>query len=129
MACSGQVYGLNGSVTLATKEDEDTFFSHDLIRIRPSNAIRPGYLFAFLGHPDVGQPLVIRNAYGSSVPHLDPQDVSQTPVARLGLDLENTIADLAEESSVLWAEANEVEQKIGEAANSIIADFTGLSSP
>jgi len=77
----------------------------------------------------VGQPLVIRNAYGSSVPHLDPQDVSQTPVARLGLDLENTIADLAEESSVLWAEANEVEQKIGEAANSIIADFTGLSSP
>ena len=35
MACSGQVYGLNGSVTLATKHHENYFFSHDLIRIAP----------------------------------------------------------------------------------------------
>ena len=51
MACSGQVYGLNGSVTLSTKHGESFFFSHDLIRIPPrSDAVRPGYLFANLGH-------------------------------------------------------------------------------
>ena len=41
MACSGQVYGLNGSVLLATKRDEDYFFSHDLIRTAPrTDAVR-----------------------------------------------------------------------------------------
>ena len=44
MACSGQVYGINGSVCIATEWHESKVITHDLIRIVPSEAIRPGYL-------------------------------------------------------------------------------------
>lgn len=124
MACSGQVYGLNGSVTLATEHDENFFFSHDLIRIAPKpEAIRSGYLYAYLGHPDIGQQLVKRTAYGSSVPHIDPGDVEDLEVARLPERLENKIADLAEEASRLRAEASSIERDIAESAEEIISDF------
>lgn len=124
MACSGQVYGLNGSVTLATKADEEYFFSHDLIRIAPKlGCIRPGYLFAFLGHPELGRPLVLRNAYGSSVPHLEPADVGKIPIPRFNAQIEDEIADLAERASALRAEARETEKRIGDEASQLVSSF------
>jgi hypothetical protein len=124
MACSGQIYGLNGSVTLATEFDEGFFFSHDLIRIAPKlDSIRSGYLFAYLGHPEIGQLLVKRNAYGSSVPHIDPGDVERIPVARLSEAQEDEIADLAEEASRRRAEADHVEREIAAEADGIITSF------
>lgn len=124
MACSGQIYGLNGSVTLATKHDENYFFSHDLIRIAPDkNKIRSGYLFAYLGHPDIGQALVKRVAYGSSIPHIDPADVASLPVPRLSEAKEAEIADLAERASELRAEAAALERQVGEQADNIITTF------
>ena len=126
MACSGQVYGLNGSVTLATRRDESYFFSHDLIRIVPrSEAIRPGYLFAYLGHPDVGRVLLKRAAYGSSVPHIDPGDVEDLPIARLSRSKENQIADLAAKASQSSAEATEAEQQLARKANDLVESFLG----
>ncbi len=124
MACSGQVYGLNGAVTLATKHDEQYFFSHDLIRIAPrSKLIRPGYLYAYLGHPDIGSVLAKRAAYGSSVPHIDPGDAGEIPVARLTEASENEIADLAEQASQLNAEAAGIERQIGRSAEEIVELF------
>ena len=124
MACSGQVYGLNGSVTLATKHDESFFFSHDLIRIAPrSDAVRPGYLFAYLGHRALGRVLAQRTAYGSSVPHIDPGDVEDIPVGRLTAQQENEIAELAEEASRLNAEAAELERAIGRQADEVVKNF------
>ena len=124
MACSGQVYGLNGGVTLATKHDESFFFSHDLIRIAPRHdAIRPGYLFAYLGHRALGRILSQRTAYGSSVPHLDPGDVEDIPVGRLATEKEDKIADLAEEASRLNAEAAEMERTIGREADAVVNGF------
>lgn len=121
MACSGQVYGLNGAVTLATKHDEQYFFSHDLIRIAPrSELIRSGYLFAYLGHSDLGGVLAKRAAYGSSVPHIDPGDVGDIPVARLTEARENEIADLVEQASQLNAEAAGIERQIGRTAEGIV---------
>ncbi len=124
MACSGQVYGLNGSVTLATKHDESFFFSHDLIRIAPRiDTIRPGYLFAYLGHQELGRILAQRTAYGSSVPHLDPGDVENVLIGRLAAQQENRIADLAEEASRLNAEAAELERTIGRQADEVVRRF------
>lgn len=124
MACSGQIYGLNGSVTLATSHDENFFFSHDLIRIAPdTNAIRPGYLFTFLGHPTIGQTLVRRVAYGSSIPHLDPNDIADLPVPRLNAKKEEKIADLAEQASNLRAEAAALERQAGDIAEQAITKF------
>ena len=124
MACSGQVYGLNGSVTLATKHDESFFFSHDLIRIAPRrDAVRPGYLFAYLGHRALGRVLAQRTAYGSSVPHIDPSDVEDVPVGRLTAKQENEIADLVEEASRLNAEASAIERALGRQADVVVNRF------
>ena len=88
MACSGQVYGLNGSFALMTKKHEHAFFSHDLGRIIPKHElIRPDYLFTVLGHPKLGRPLVIRNAYGTSIPRLEPTDIAAFPVVLLSSTL------------------------------------------
>jgi hypothetical protein len=124
MACSGQVYGLNGSVALMTKRHESSFLSHDLIRIVPNAAkIRAGYLYTALGHPTLGRPLVIRNGYGTSIPHLDPDDVSAVPVVRLGKDAEDAIADLAEASARARGEADILENGITDEATAIVSGF------
>src|SRR5574338_146006 len=124
MTCSGQVYGLNGSVALMTKQHEQAFFSHDLVRIVPKqDAIWPGYLFTVLGHPQLGRPLVIRNAYGTSIPHLDPSDVAAIPVVRLSPMLEDKIADRMEESVKLRADADELENELAADAEAIIDRF------
>jgi len=122
MACSGQVYGLNGSVSLMTKRHEDAFFSHDLIRIIPRvDNVRPGYLFTALGHPELGRPLVIRNAYGTSIPHLDPEDVRNIPIVRLGKEKENQIADIMEHAIELRVEADATENALAERAERLLA--------
>lgn len=124
MACSGQVYGLNGSVALMTKQHEHAFFSHDLVRIIPkTETIRPGYLFTVLGHPKLGRPLVIRNAYGTSIPHLDPADVAAIPVVRLSPSHEDEIADRMEEAVKLRADADELENELAADAEAIIDRF------
>lgn len=124
MACSGQIYGLNGSVALATEQHEGAFFSHDLIRIIPQHdRIRSGYLFAALGHPTLGRPLVIRNAYGTSIPHLDPADVAATPIVRLGHEVEDRLADLMEEAVALRATADRLENEMAVEAEGIIDRF------
>ncbi len=126
MACSGQVYGLNGSVALMTKRHETAFFSHDLVRIVPKlDEIRPGYLFTALGHPELGRPLVIRYAYGTSIPHLEPSDVATFPLVRLESALESRIADRMEEAVNLRAEADALENEITAEAEALIDRFIG----
>jgi hypothetical protein len=124
MACSGQTYGLNGSVGLADQRHESYFFSHDIVRIIPNlSRIRSGYLYAALGHPRFGRPLVIRHAYGTSIPHLDPGDVASIPIVRLDKLKENEIADKMERAVVLRAEADELENAMAEGADTLIEDF------
>jgi restriction endonuclease S subunit len=124
MACSGQVYGLNGSVMLLTKKHESIFLSQDLIRIIPRvDRIRPGYLCVALGHQKIGRPLVIRNAYGTSIPHIDPQDIGDFPVVRLDENIENEIADCMEGAVKLRSEADELEEEMVNDAESVVDRF------
>lgn len=124
MACSGQTYGLNGSVALMTDKHENAFFSHDLIRMIPKrDRIRPGYLFMVLGHPTLGRPLVIRYAYGTSIPHLEPTDIANFPVVRLGEREEGEIADRAEKAVACRAEADELENDIAAEAEGLMERF------
>lgn len=121
MACSGQTYGLNGSVALMTKWHEKAFLSHDLVRIVPNTEqVRAGYLYTALGHPTLGRPLVIRNAYGTSIPHLEPSDIAMTPIVRLSNNLENLIADKAEKAVALRAEADQLENKMTDRATILV---------
>lgn len=124
MACSGQTYGLNGSVALMTEPHENAFFSHDLVRIiADKSKIRAGYLFTVLGHPQLGRPLVIRNAYGTSIPHLDPEDVAAIPVVRLPESVENKIADLMERAVALRASADVLENHVTKRASDLNDKF------
>ncbi|WP_243050844.1 hypothetical protein [Dyella sp. RRB7] len=124
MACSGQTYGLNGSVALMTEEHEQAFFSHDLVRIIPDKrVIDPGYLFTVLGHPDLGRPLVIRNAYGTSIPHLDPSDVADIPIVRLERELEVEIGRKMINSVKKRAEASDLERQLASRATHEINSF------
>jgi len=67
------------------KHHEQYMLSHDLVRIIPDwKRIRPGYLFVTFGQPRFGRPLVIRQAYGTSIPHLDPGDVASIPIVKVG---------------------------------------------
>lgn len=129
MACSGQTYGLNGSVCLATEAHSGTFFSHDLIRIRPKkDGPRAGYIATALSHPALGRPLLIREAYGTSIPHLDPNDVAAFPVVRLGKEAEGEIADLAEQAAAERARAEVLERELAEQAEVVISKFLMLPS-
>ncbi len=129
MACSGQVYGMNGAAAIMTTHHENVFFSHDLIRIVPDLLkIRAGYLLVALTHPTHGRPLLIRAAYGTSIPHLDPGDVSDFPVARMNRNQEEKIADLVEESAKQWAEADALERQMATNATEIIDTFVRSGS-
>lgn len=124
MACSGQVYGLNGAAALMTEHHENIFFSHDLIRIiADCSKIRAGYLLVTLTHRTHGRPLLIRAAYGTSIPHLDPGDVADFPVVRVDEADESAIADLSEASAKARAEADVLERDIARDAGAIIERF------
>jgi len=124
MARSGQVYGMNGAVALMTNHHKNIFMSDDFIRIIPDETrIRSGYLLVALSHRIHGRPLLIRNAYGTSIPHLDPADVADFPVIRLGPAQEDAIADLAEESAKARSEADALERALAEDAGTEIDRF------
>ncbi len=110
MACSGQLYGLNGSVILATDWHEEKIVSNHVLRIVPdTQKIRAGYLQMALGHPSVGRPLVLRCAFGTEVPEIDAGELTAFPVARLAAAQENAIADRVERASLLRMKADEKE--------------------
>jgi hypothetical protein len=107
-----------------TEHHENVFFSHDLIRIIPDDRkARAGYLLVALTHPTHGRPLLIRAAYGTSIPHLDPSDVSDFHVARLDRSVEDKIADLAEAAAKCWADADALEREMAHEASAVIDAF------
>lgn len=110
MACSGQKYGIIGRALMLTENHEGLFGSHDLLRLVVDDAkIRSGYLLTFLNDPALGRPYVVRNAYGTSIPHLDSSDVQAIKIPRLDDENESAIADLMDESVRLSAEADRME--------------------
>jgi len=112
MACSGQIYGLNGSVVLADTWHENKIVSNHVIRIIPrdgNDGIRPGYLQMVLGHPSLGRPLVCRLAFGSEVPEIASGDLAEFPVVRLDYGIEAEIAEHVEQASHLRMQADNEE--------------------
>ncbi len=112
MACSGQKYGILGRALMLTSNHEGLFGSHDLMRIVVDESkIRPGYLLAFLNDPLYGRPYVVRNAYGTSIPHLDSSDIQEVRIPRLDDADEKAIANLMDESVRLSAQADALENE------------------
>ena len=112
MVRSGQKYGLLGRVMEITENHRGVFGSDDPIHIKPDESkIRTGYLLAFLNDPAFGRPSIVRNAYGTSIPHLDVKDIKKIDVPRLGADVESAIADLMDKSVSTSAKADRLENE------------------
>lgn len=109
MACSGQIYGINGQTALATPWHEEKVITQHILRIIPLPLIRSGYLQAVLSHPTLGRPLVISRAHGTSVPELAPADIESLPIPRLNPEIEAEIADAVEQAAILRMEADQHE--------------------
>lgn len=124
MPCSGQVYGNIGHVVIATDWYVGKVLTNHILRIVPkADGVRPGYLQCVLGHPTLGRPLVIRFAFGSSVPEIASEDISTIPVPRLTSSIEDEIADLMESSADSRTKADEIEEEIAAAAETLIDRF------
>lgn len=129
MSRSGQIYGLIGSATLAGRRHEDRIVSDDVIRIAPKRTTcRAGYLIMAVGHPKLGRPRTKALSYGSSIPHIEVDDVRGFEIPRLDASLEDEIADLVEEAARLRDEADELETEIADAAEVVVAEFLARTS-
>jgi hypothetical protein len=125
LARSGQTYGLNGSVVLATEALQDKVISDHVIRIAPGPdaKFRVGYLHVALSHPVLGRPLVKSIAYGSSIPEIDPGDFGAFTVVRLAEKEEDALAGLAEEAALQRAKADMLEREVANEAGQLIGKF------
>lgn len=124
MACSGQVYGLNGRTMLLTNAHDGLFGSHDLIRIAPDeNAVHTGYLLLVLGNPTFGRPLAIRHAYGTSIPHLDPVDIRKLPIPRFDEETERRLGEKMIRATELKAVADAQENEVTDLAETVLEKF------
>lgn len=128
MSRSGQVYGLLGSVAMATEQHAGKVVSDDVIRIAPSDGLRPGYLYVAISHSELGRPRAKALAYGSSIPHVEVEDLKAFSIPRLAPELEEQISDLAEDAFKLWSEGDEIENEIAELAETVISDFLARKS-
>lgn len=127
MACSGQTYGLLGRTVILTQDHRDVFGSHDLIRITPDDKLmRTGYLHTALSHEQLGRPLVVRHASGTSIPHLDPVDIRTVQIPRFSTSAEDEIADLAEEATKMSQRADQAETTAITAATALVEDVVGV---
>jgi hypothetical protein len=113
MACSGQVYGINGTVVLANEWHEGKILSNHIMRIvpDPDAGVRRGYLQMALGHPSIGRPLILRWAFGSGVPEISPEDILDVPIVRLARRDEDEIATMVERASELRLLADRIENE------------------
>ncbi len=125
LARSGQIYGINGSLTLANAAHEGKVISDHVIRIAPNadQCIRTGYVYVALSHPTLGRPLVKALAYGSSIPEIEVADMEKLGVVRISSADEGAIADLAEQGAALLAKADLLENDIATDAETIIDRF------
>ena len=86
--------------------------SEHFIRVAPdTNKIKPGYLYAYLSGR-FGMPIILSGTYGSIVTHLEPHQLADLPVPRLG-EAENQAHDLVQYAADLRVEAAELLRTAG----------------
>ena len=107
ITCSGTI----GKVAFAPKHWSGLAASQHVIRVVPATADVAGFLYVFLA-TEYGRELVARFSYGSTVPEIDAQHVSEVPVPLLNdRSVQADINRLALEASAKLTEAHHAEQQ------------------
>ena len=88
---------------------------------------RVGYVVMALTHPELGRPRVKALPYGSSIPHIEVNDLRQFQIPRLQTSIENEIADGVEEAARLRDQADELETALAASAEAEVRRFVGGS--
>jgi len=100
---SGQVGGLIGRATLVGKSLDNTSCTNNMVRISAHDSDDVGFLYAFLAS-DTGYRLVIRQAAGSSIPHLEQNRIGALripwPSREIRLRFNAIVAEALHEQSV-----------------------------
>lgn len=109
VARSGQTYGLNGSTMLSTSWHEGKIISEHIIRVIPNGEADPAYMQGVMSHPILGKPLILRYAFGSSVPEIAPEDLAGFRLVRLQSKVESEVAALTAQAADLRTRANQLE--------------------
>ncbi|MEM1552967.1 MAG: hypothetical protein QXH03_09925 [Candidatus Bathyarchaeia archaeon] len=97
--------GTVGRCVLVGKRLAQFFLSEDLIRIVPT--LPAGYLYAFLSSW-IGQALIVKEQYGMTVTHLEPQHLARLPVPLLPDDEQQRIHEQIMQAYRLRDEANDL---------------------
>ncbi len=123
MARSGQIYGLIGSVALATELHRGKVVSDHVTRIVPGGGLEAGYVYVAMGHPVLGRWRVKALAWGSSVPCIEVEDLRAFGIPRLDSTLEREISKAASEAFALWMEADQLEEELASMAEEEVEEF------
>jgi type I restriction enzyme, S subunit len=103
--------GVVGRCVLVGKRLAQFFLSEDLIRIVP--VLLPGYLYAYLSSW-IGQALMVKEQYGMTVTHLEPEHLARLPVPLLPDDEQQAIHEQIMQAYRLRDEANDLLDKADE---------------
>lgn len=107
---SGQISGIIGTAVLPYGAIIGSAVSEDAIRINCSNEIIAGFLFIVL-RSEYGRRQLKARAYGSSIPHLDVNQIGETLVPDLDDEVIEEIGAMGLQSAKLRHEAIEHESK------------------
>jgi type I restriction enzyme S subunit len=79
--------------------------SEDVLRVVPNaNKISAGFLYGYLSSK-FGVPIVTAGTYGAVIQHIEPHQIAELPVPRLGESFENRIDNLIRQAAHIRAEA------------------------
>lgn len=116
VTCSGTI----GKVVLVPKHWDGWAGTHDLIRIIPCDNSIAGYLFCYL-NSNIGKILLLRNAYGAVVDHIEPYHLQKTVIPILkNKKIQDKINDLVLEANDLRYQAHQKEQEAISMMNDIL---------
>ena len=102
ISCSGTI----GRMTYARPEMAGMWSSQHILKIVPNpNAVRPGYLYAFLSGR-FGVPLVVGETYGAIVQHIEPEHIADLPVPLASESVQDEAHRLVTEAAELRTKAS-----------------------
>jgi type I restriction enzyme S subunit len=119
---AGQRYGLLGTPIYANRTLDGKAATNNMIRIVNPNKNMAGYLFAFLD-TEIGRRLIVRESYGSSLPHILPAWLGAIPIPWPEEDVRVRLGERVIAAFEKRAEANDSEDH----AQMLIAEALGMS--
>ncbi|WP_155300799.1 methylation-associated defense system restriction endonuclease subunit S MAD5 [Deinococcus kurensis] len=100
MQDAGQIGGLIGQISYCFPYMDGSALSNHIMRIIPNNSSDSAYLFAFLSS-QVGQRQIVRTAFGSSIPQIDPKYIAEIDIF---WPSEQERVDLSDGISQAWSD-------------------------